>query len=126
MKDNSIVNMEIPDNHVLIINDSTYKRLEKLAEKGYWGNVLEANPSQLINYLIDVHEETIIVRVEDEVFRLFPFEIEVVADDDQKKSKKIAEKLKNLNEWEIVEDIKETLHEAIEEIQKIERLENEK
>ena len=126
MKDNSIVNMEIPDNHVLIINDSTYKRLEKLAEKGVWGNVLEADPSQLINYLIDVHEETIIVRVEDEVFRLFPFEIEVVADDDQKKSKKIAEKLKNLNEWEIVEDIKETLHEAIEEIQKIERLENEK
>ena len=104
MKDNSIVNMEIPDNHVLIINDRTYKRLEKLAEKGVWGNVLEADPSQLINYLIDVHEETIIVRVEDEVFRLFPFEIEVVADDDQKKSKKIAEKLKHIDKWEIVED----------------------
>lgn len=104
MNDNSIVNMEIPDNHVLIINDSTYKRVEEFAEKGDWGNVVEADPSELINYLIDVHEETIIVQVEDEVFRLYPFEIEVVADDDQEKSKRIAEKLKHIDQWEIVKD----------------------
>ena len=103
MEDKSIVNMKLPDHHMLKINNKTYQRLVELGERT-GSNVMEADPSLLIDFLLDIYEDTIIVRVEDEAFRLLPIVVE--ADGDDEESKRIASKLKNLNEWEIVEDIK--------------------
>lgn len=64
MKDNSIVNMKLPDHHMLKINNKTYKRLEELGERT-GSNVMESDPSLLINFLLDIYEDTIIIRVED-------------------------------------------------------------
>ena len=114
MNDKSIVNMKLPDHQMLKINNKTYQRLAELGERT-GSNVMEADPSLLINFLLDIYEDTIIVRVEDEAFRLLPVTVE--ADGDDEESIRIASKLKNLNKWEIVEDIKETLQEAIEEME---------